>query len=115
MASSVSASHLCIPTITNCYIIPSSWKVSTTSRITWQKRGCCRAMIQVQTGAPAAYAKEMERLSAKESLLLAVSYLFSLMLLFDSIICFIFWIINVLYFSNFSYLLVFMLSFGLVN
>jgi hypothetical protein len=77
MASSVSASHLCIPTITNCYIIPSSWKVSTTSRITWQKRGCCRAMIQVQTGAPAAYAKEMERLSAKESLLLAVSYSFS--------------------------------------
>lgn len=28
-------------------------------------------MVQVQTGAPAAYAKEMERLSAKESLLLA--------------------------------------------
>ncbi|WJX17705.1 putative plastid-lipid-associated protein 13, chloroplastic [Trifolium repens] len=74
MASSVSASHLCIPTITNCSIpssSSSSWKVSTTSRITWQKRGCCRAMVQVQTGAPAAYAKEMERLSAKESLLLA--------------------------------------------
>jgi hypothetical protein len=34
-------------------------------------------MVQVQTGAPAAYAKEMERLSAKESLLLAVSYSFS--------------------------------------
>lgn len=28
-------------------------------------------MVQIQTGAPAAYAKEMERLSAKESLLLA--------------------------------------------
>ncbi|CAJ2673063.1 unnamed protein product [Trifolium pratense] len=74
MVSSVSASHLCISTITNCSIpssSSSSWKVSTTSRITWQKRGCCRAMVQLQTGAPAAYAKEMERLSAKESLLLA--------------------------------------------
>lgn len=68
---SISASHPCISTITNCSIpSSSSWKVST-SRITWQKRGVCKAMVQVQTGAPAAYAKEMERLSAKESLLLA--------------------------------------------
>jgi len=82
---SVSASHPCISTITNCSIpssssySSSSWKVST-SRITWQKRGCCRAMVQVQTGAPAAYAKEMERLSAKESLLLAVSHSFPFLL-----------------------------------
>lgn len=36
----------------------------------------CRAMVQQQTvqGPSAAYAKEMERLSAKESLLLAVSF-----------------------------------------
>jgi len=34
----------------------------------------CRAMVQQAVqGAPAIYAKEMERLSAKESLLLAVS------------------------------------------
>nr|ACJ84320.1 unknown [Medicago truncatula] len=68
---SISASHPCISTITNCSIpSSSSWKVST-SRITWQKRGVCKAMVQVQTGAPAAYAKEVERLSAKESPLLA--------------------------------------------
>jgi len=79
---SFSTSHPCISTITNCSIpSSSSWKVST-SRITWQKRGCCRAMVQVQTGAPAAYAKEMERLSAKESLLLAVSHSFPFMLHF---------------------------------
>lgn len=37
----------------------------------------CRAMVQQAVqGAPAAYAKEMERLSAKESLLLAVSSYF---------------------------------------
>ncbi|XVF07362.1 hypothetical protein REPUB_Repub06bG0131900 [Reevesia pubescens] len=38
-----------------------------------RRRMACRAMVQqaVQGGAPAAYAKEMERLSAKESLLLA--------------------------------------------
>ncbi|XP_058771320.1 probable plastid-lipid-associated protein 13, chloroplastic [Vicia villosa] len=70
MATSVSASHLCISSITNCSIPSSSWKVSS-SRVTWQRRACCRAMVQIQTGAPAAYAKEMERLSAKESLLLA--------------------------------------------
>lgn len=36
----------------------------------------CRAMVQQTTvqGASATYAKEMERLSAKESLLLAVSF-----------------------------------------
>lgn len=75
MATSVSASHLCISSITNCSIPSSSWKVPS-SRVTWQRRSCCRAMVQIQTGAPAAYAKEMERLSAKESLLLAVSQLF---------------------------------------
>ena len=39
-----------------------------------RENGVCKAMVQqgVQ-GASAAYAKEMERLSAKESLLLAVS------------------------------------------
>lgn len=37
-------------------------------------RRLCRAMVQqAAQGAPAIYAKEMERLSAKESLLLAVS------------------------------------------
>ncbi|XWS66441.1 hypothetical protein CRYUN_Cryun05aG0199400 [Craigia yunnanensis] len=38
-----------------------------------RRRMACRAMVQqaVQGGAPATYAKEMERLSAKESLLLA--------------------------------------------
>lgn len=40
----------------------------------------CRAMVQQAVqGAPAAYAKEMERLSAKESLLLAVSSSFSIL------------------------------------
>ncbi|CAK8570959.1 unnamed protein product [Lathyrus sativus] len=73
MATSVSASHPCISSITNCSIpssSSSSWKVSP-SRVTSQRRFYCRAMVQIQTGAPAAYAKEMERLSAKESLLLA--------------------------------------------
>lgn len=38
------------------------------------RRRLCRAMVQqAAQGAPAIYAKEMERLSAKESLLLAVS------------------------------------------
>ncbi|XP_022747457.1 probable plastid-lipid-associated protein 9, chloroplastic isoform X2 [Durio zibethinus] len=38
-----------------------------------RRRMACRAMVQqaVQGGAPATYAREMERLSAKESLLLA--------------------------------------------
>ena len=42
------------------------------------RRLTCRAMVQqaVQGGAPAAYAQEMERLTAKESLLLAVSLKF---------------------------------------
>ncbi|KAJ1423269.1 Plastid lipid-associated protein/fibrillin conserved domain [Sesbania bispinosa] len=69
----MAASHPCISAITTTTYIPSSsskspssWKVLGTK---WPKRGCCRAMVQ--TGAPAAYAKEMERLSAKESLLLA--------------------------------------------
>ncbi|XP_061364454.1 probable plastid-lipid-associated protein 13, chloroplastic [Gastrolobium bilobum] len=43
---------------------------SSTSRC--MRRASCRAMVQQAVqGAPAAYAKEMERLSAKESLLLA--------------------------------------------
>lgn len=43
-----------------------------------RRRMGCKAMVQqtVQGGAPATYAKEMERLSAKESLLLAVSFSF---------------------------------------
>ncbi|XP_062104915.1 probable plastid-lipid-associated protein 9, chloroplastic [Humulus lupulus] len=42
-----------------------------------RRRLTCRAMVQqaVQGGAPAAYAQEMERLTAKESLLLAVAIL----------------------------------------
>lgn len=41
------------------------------------RRSVLRAMVQQAVpGAPAAYAKEMERLSAKESLLLAVSFFF---------------------------------------
>ncbi|XP_057424639.1 probable plastid-lipid-associated protein 13, chloroplastic isoform X2 [Lotus japonicus] len=74
MASFTSTSHPCISAISTC--IPfssssssSSWKVSASPRT--RHGGCCRAMVQIQTGAPAAYAKEMERLSAKESLLLA--------------------------------------------
>lgn len=44
-----------------------------------RRRLWCKAMVQQAVqGAPAAYAKEMERLSAKESLLLAVSFCFSI-------------------------------------
>lgn len=44
----------------------------------------CRAMVQQAVqGAPAAYAKEMERLSAKESLLLAVSFKHQLFIYFE--------------------------------
>ncbi|GJW12611.1 probable plastid-lipid-associated protein 13, chloroplastic [Tanacetum coccineum] len=44
-----------------------------------KRYGFCKAMVQQQNsaaaqGASATYAKEMERLSAKESLLLAVSF-----------------------------------------
>ncbi|GJY13510.1 probable plastid-lipid-associated protein 13, chloroplastic [Tanacetum coccineum] len=44
-----------------------------------KRYGVCKAMVQQQNsaaaqGASATYAKEMERLSAKESLLLAVSF-----------------------------------------
>ncbi|KAL2326917.1 hypothetical protein Fmac_020344 [Flemingia macrophylla] len=72
-ASSISAIAMCVPS--------SSSKFSFTSRssltLSPPQRGStrrwrCRAMVQqTAQGAPAAYAKEMERLSAKESLLLA--------------------------------------------
>jgi len=85
MAASAS-SHGCISAIATC--IPcSSSKFSSQSSLTLaapqrastrRSFRVCRAMVQQAVqGAPAAYAKEMERLSAKESLLLAVS-LFSL-------------------------------------
>jgi len=43
-----------------------------------RRRMACTAMVQqaVQGGSPATYAKEMERLAAKESLLLAVITLY---------------------------------------
>ncbi|KAK7278823.1 hypothetical protein RJT34_23861 [Clitoria ternatea] len=81
MVASASASHLCISAIATCIPSPSSsssksfsasysrlsQKASTTRCLR-----VCRAMVQQTVqGAPAAYAKEMERLSAKESLLLA--------------------------------------------
>ncbi|KAK7355105.1 hypothetical protein VNO80_14350 [Phaseolus coccineus] len=74
------SSHGCISAIASC--IPcSSSKFSSQSSLTLSapqrastRRSfrVCRAMVQQAVqGAPAAYAKEMERLSAKESLLLA--------------------------------------------
>ncbi|KAG5006789.1 hypothetical protein JHK85_025331 [Glycine max] len=85
MAASAS-SHACVSPIATC--IPSSsskfssssssssycsWlTLSSPQRVGSNKRWGCRAMVQQAVqGAPAAYAKEMERLSAKESLLLA--------------------------------------------
>ncbi|KAL9685197.1 hypothetical protein QQ045_022645 [Rhodiola kirilowii] len=50
---------------------PRSWQQR--DRIFCRRSRVCRAMVQeVVLGAPASYAKEMERLSAKESLLLAL-------------------------------------------
>ncbi|CAJ1967439.1 unnamed protein product [Sphenostylis stenocarpa] len=79
MAASAS-SHGCISAIATCIPCTSS-KFSSQCSLTLSPtqrastRRCirvCRAMVQQAVqGAPAAYAKEMERLSAKESLLLA--------------------------------------------
>ncbi|RDX88422.1 putative plastid-lipid-associated protein 13, chloroplastic [Mucuna pruriens] len=75
MAASAS-SHACISAIATC--IPCSSSKLSSSYCSPPQRGstrrwrCIRAMVQQAVqGAPAAYAKEMERLSAKESLLLA--------------------------------------------
>ncbi|CAN0927635.1 Probable plastid-lipid-associated protein 13, chloroplastic [Linum grandiflorum] len=66
-AATVASSLPSIPAARSRYSSASS------SRHTVRLRMPCRAMVQqaAQQGAPAAYAKEMERLSAKESLLLA--------------------------------------------
>ena len=107
MAASAS-SHACVSPIATC--IPSSsskfsssssssssycsWlTLSSPQRVGSNKRWGCRAMVQQAVqGAPAAYAKEMERLSAKESLLLAVSLflliLFPICVFWDLPICF---------------------------
>ena len=54
----------------NCRRSPGYWGI--------RRRMTCTAMVQqaVQGGSPATYAKEMERLAAKESLLLAVITLY---------------------------------------
>ncbi|CAN0927640.1 Probable plastid-lipid-associated protein 13, chloroplastic [Linum grandiflorum] len=67
-AATVASSLPSIPAARSRYSSASS------SRHTVRLRMPCRAMVQqaAQQGAPAAYAKEMERLSAKESLLLAL-------------------------------------------
>lgn len=57
-------------------VLPAKCKNFSVKKI-GKKYEVCRAMVQqstVQGGASATYAKEMERLSAKESLLLAVSF-----------------------------------------
>nr|ACU22825.1 unknown [Glycine max] len=70
------SSHACISSIPTC-IPSSSSKFSSSLTLSSLQRGSnkrsgCRAMVQQAVqGAPAAYAKEMERLSAKESLFLA--------------------------------------------
>ncbi|XP_021894002.1 probable plastid-lipid-associated protein 13, chloroplastic isoform X2 [Carica papaya] len=46
------------------------WRICGDQKITWRS-GCGAMVQQAVQGTPAAYAKEMERLSAKESLLLA--------------------------------------------
>ena len=67
--SSLAATSLLFPLESNHRASDSSRRLCRSS--------ACRAMVQQAVqGAPAAYAKEMERLSAKESLLLAVSILF---------------------------------------
>ncbi|CAN0927641.1 hypothetical protein LINGRAHAP2_LOCUS36014 [Linum grandiflorum] len=73
-AATVASSLPSIPAARSRYSSASS------SRHTVRLRMPCRAMVQqaAQQGAPAAYAKEMERLSAKESLLLAVSIVYRL-------------------------------------
>ncbi|KAJ7971442.1 Plastid-lipid associated protein PAP / fibrillin family protein [Quillaja saponaria] len=80
--ASVLGSIPAIPSSCTCSSFASSTVVSLLSLSRWtdsdrkllgfRRSSVCRAMIQQAVqGAPAAYAKEMERLSAKESLLLA--------------------------------------------
>ncbi|CAN1278159.1 hypothetical protein LINPERPRIM_LOCUS16552 [Linum perenne] len=76
-AATVASSLPSIPAARSRYSSASYFSSTTTARTAVGRgrvrlRMPCRAMVQqgVQ-GAPAAYAKEMERLSAKESLLLA--------------------------------------------
>ncbi|KAJ7971443.1 Plastid-lipid associated protein PAP / fibrillin family protein [Quillaja saponaria] len=87
--ASVLGSIPAIPSSCTCSSFASSTVVSLLSLSRWtdsdrkllgfRRSSVCRAMIQQAVqGAPAAYAKEMERLSAKESLLLAIESKFVL-------------------------------------
>ncbi|XP_062086211.1 probable plastid-lipid-associated protein 13, chloroplastic [Humulus lupulus] len=65
-----------VSTIRSCCLLSSSVSSTTTSLSMFRRlrrRLTCRAMVQqaIQGGAPTGYAKELERLSTKESLLLA--------------------------------------------
>ncbi|BFG33169.1 hypothetical protein CerSpe_194430 [Prunus speciosa] len=78
-SSSSSSSSFSSTTTTTTSLVPvGKWpqygrRISGDRRLQL-RRSLCQAMVQQAVpGAPAAYAKEMERLSAKESLLLAVS------------------------------------------
>ncbi|PON45331.1 Plastid lipid-associated protein/fibrillin conserved domain containing protein [Trema orientale] len=71
--SCCSSSSSFSPTATSLAVLPETDRRTSGAGRRLGRRLACRAMVQqaVQGGAPAAYAKEMERLSAKESLLLA--------------------------------------------
>ncbi|XP_062112211.1 probable plastid-lipid-associated protein 13, chloroplastic [Humulus lupulus] len=71
--SCCSSSSSVSSTTTSLPMFPDTDRRSSAACRRLRRRLTCRAMVQqaVQGGAPAAYAKEMERLSAKESLLLA--------------------------------------------
>ncbi|KAG2403467.1 plastid-lipid-associated protein [Vigna angularis] len=70
----ISAIAMCIPCSSSKFSSQSSLTLAAPQRASTRTSfRVCRAMVQQAVqGAPAAYAKEMERLSAKESLLLAV-------------------------------------------
>ncbi|XP_062004718.1 probable plastid-lipid-associated protein 13, chloroplastic [Rosa rugosa] len=74
-SSSSSSSSLSSTTTTTSLVSVATWPQSARKfpgdRSRSLQRSVVRAMVQTVPGAPAAYAKEMERLSAKESLLLA--------------------------------------------
>ncbi|XP_017412710.1 probable plastid-lipid-associated protein 13, chloroplastic isoform X1 [Vigna umbellata] len=69
----ISAIAMCIPCSSSKFSSQSSLTLAAPQRASTRTSfRVCRAMVQQAVqGAPAAYAKEMERLSAKESLLLA--------------------------------------------
>ncbi|XP_014510974.1 probable plastid-lipid-associated protein 13, chloroplastic isoform X2 [Vigna radiata var. radiata] len=69
----ISAIAMCIPCSSSKFSSQSSLTLAVPQRASTRRSfRVCRAMVQQAVqGAPAAYAKEMERLSAKESLLLA--------------------------------------------